>query len=64
MTNGSKSEDIGKVSDVPVLFEKMEAKLDFVGLSSVPFDVVVGRKTLKWLGGVLDFRAEDVRSHY
>lgn len=38
--------------------------MDFIVLGNVPFDLVIGRPTLKRLGGVLDFRAEEVRFQY
>lgn len=64
VANGEKSGVKGKLQDVPVSFDGMTAGLDFVVLENLPFDIVIGRPTLKRLGGVLDFKAEEVRLDY
>lgn len=64
MANGDSSEVFEKTGNVPVRSGKLKAKLDFVVLSSVPFDLVIGRPTLRRLGDVVQFEAEEVRLHY
>lgn len=59
-----KSGVLGKVCDVPVQFDKVKARIDFIVLRNVPFDLVIGRPTLKRPGGILEFRAEEVRLDY
>lgn len=46
--------------DLPVMLEDLKAKIDFIVLPNVPFDMVIGRPTLKRLGGALDFKREVV----
>lgn len=46
------------------MFEDLEAHLDFVVLKNAPLDQVIGRPTLKRLGGAMDFQAEEVRLSY
>lgn len=43
VVNGEKSNVLGKVLDVRVIFEKLEARLDLVVLQNAPFDLVIGR---------------------
>lgn len=62
--NAKKSGVHGKLTDVPVFLEHLETQIGFVLLQNVPFDLVVGRPTLKRLGGVLDFRSEEARWDY
>lgn len=64
IANRAKSGVLGKVRGIPVSFQNIEAQLDFVVLKNVPFDLVIGRPTLKQLSGVLDFRSEEVRFAY
>lgn len=64
VTNGNKSDVFGKVVNVPVLFQQMEATMDFVVPTRVPFDLVIGRPALKRLGGVLDFKRAEVGLDY
>lgn len=64
VANGSRSGVLGKVNCIPVLFESLQVYMDFVVLENVPFDVVIGRPTLKRLGAVLDFRTEKVCLDY
>lgn len=54
----------GKTSKVPVMLDSLDVKMIFIVMQSVPFDLVIGRLTLKRLGGVLDFRAEEVHLDY
>lgn len=61
VATGDKSGAQGKLTNIQVLFEQLQAGIDFIILENVPFDVVIGRPTLKRLGGVLDFKAEVVR---
>lgn len=42
----------------------MEAFVDFVVLSHVPFDTVIGIPTLNLFGGVLDFKGDEFRFDY
>lgn len=62
--NGTKSGVVGKVLNVPVKFENLEAQVDFAVSKNVPFDVVIGRHTLRRLGRVLNLRSEEVRYAY
>lgn len=64
VANGDNSDVLGKGVDVPVLFEGLEARIHFIVLKNVPFDLLIGRPTLKRLGGVPDFRSEEVRLKY
>lgn len=64
LMNCKKSGVIGKVTNVLVFFEQLEARMEFFVLENVPFDLVIGRPTMKRFGGVLDFRAEEVRLDY
>lgn len=61
MANGANSDGLGNVRDDPVSFRDLYALLEFVVLKNVPFDLVLGRPTLKRLEGVLEFRSEEVR---
>lgn len=40
---------------------QLEANMDYVGLSNVSFDNVIGETTLKRLGGILDLTSEGIR---
>lgn len=64
VANGSRSSVIGKLLDVPVFFEKFHVIIDFVVLKNVLFGLVMRQPTLKWLGGILDFKSEEVRLDY
>lgn len=64
VANGDKSGVQGNVTDVPNLFEELTYRIYFIIRENVPFDLFIGRPTLKRLGGVLDFRAEEVSLHY
>lgn len=61
VANDSRSGAVGKVVQVPVLFEEVRAKDDFVILKDVSFDLVIGRPILKRLGSVLDFCSDVVQ---
>lgn len=47
-----------------VFFDDLQANVDFVFLQNVPFDVVIGRATIKRLGRVMKFPGEVVRLTY
>lgn len=47
VSNGKNLGVLGKVMDGPVLFEHLEAIINFIVLQDVPFDLVIGRPTLK-----------------
>lgn len=51
---------IGKLLNVPSLFENLQAKVDLFVLENIPFDIIIGRSTLKRLGEVLDFKTEKI----
>lgn len=59
VANGNRLDMVGKVLDVPVLFEQLEAKFYFLS-PNVPFDLVIGLSSLRQLGGVLDFKSGEV----
>lgn len=61
---GDKSSAIGKLSNVPLLFGNLQDEVDFIVLENIPFDIIIGRPTIKRLGGVLYFKAEEVRMNY
>lgn len=50
VANGAKSRSLSKVRDIPVLFEDLETQLYFLVLKNAPFDLLIGRPTLKGLG--------------
>lgn len=60
VANGEKTGVLGKLNNLPVTFDDFPAHLDFVVLDNLPFDIVIGRPTLKRLGGLLDFQKEEV----
>lgn len=64
VSSAGESNVLGKVMNVPVLSAQLEARIDLIVLQNVPFDLMIGRPTLKQLGGVLDFRAEEVCLNY
>lgn len=45
-------------------FDCLGARLDFVVLENQPFDVVISRTKWRCLGGVLDFKEEEVGLDY
>lgn len=64
VTDGSTSSVEGKLSKVSVMLDLLVVKMDFVVMQNVPFDLVIGRPTLKRLIGVLNLRTKEVRLHY
>lgn len=64
VATGAKSSAKGKLAKVPVLFDNLEAEIDFIIMENIPFSFIVGRSTLKRLGGVLDYKAEKVSMDY
>lgn len=64
MVNGKKSNILGKTMNVPVMFDQSQARIDFIVLQNVPFHIVIGRPTLKRIGGMLNFRVEEVCLNY
>lgn len=64
VATGEKSKATGKLSNVPVMFDELQAEVDFIVLEDTPFDVVISRPTIKRLGGVIDLPAEVVRFDY
>lgn len=61
VATGAENGILGMVRDLTGLFEDLEAQLDFTALKNVPFNLFFGRPILKRWGGVLDFRAKDLR---
>lgn len=59
--NGDQSDVLGNVTSVPVMFEGLKAWLDSVMLHHSSFYLAAGRRALKRLGSVRDFRSKEVR---
>lgn len=59
MVKGDRSDVLKKVMDGPVLFEQMEARLDFTVLQNVPFVMDIGRLTCIRLSSVLQLKPEE-----
>lgn len=64
VATGDKSGALGKLIGIPVLLDTVRVNVDFIVLQNIPFDLVIGRPTLKRLGAVLDFPAEVVQLSY
>lgn len=64
VADGSRSLVKEKVAAISMSFARLEMEMDFVIMRNVPFDFIIGRPTLKCLGGVLDFKCEEVRLDY
>lgn len=47
----------GKISNIPVMFRKSQAVIDFIILHNVPFNVLIGFPALNLLDVVMDFKA-------
>lgn len=54
----------GKLQNVLIQFGAEKAQMDFIVLPNIPFDIVIGRYTLKRLEGELDFKRKVVRFEY
>lgn len=54
----------GNMSKVPAMLDSIAVKMDFIVMQNVQFDLVIGRSTLKRLGGVVNFRTEVVFLDY
>lgn len=61
---GEKSGAIEKLSNVSVMFGALQAETKFIMLENISFYIIIGRPTLKRVGGVLDFKVEDVQMEY
>lgn len=59
---GRSSSSLEKFGNIPVSvsFDNIEARLDFVVLKDVPFDLFNARATLKQLDEALEFRSEKI----
>lgn len=55
VATGDKSEAVGKPAGVTELLYTIHAKMDFIVLQNVPFDIVIGSPNLKKLDAVIDF---------
>lgn len=52
VATGEKSGVLGKIYSILVAFDNVRATLDFVVIEKLVFDVVIGRPTIKSLGGL------------
>lgn len=64
VANGSRSKVLQKAVEVLVRVGQLQAIIELVVLPNVPFDIVIQRPTLKRLGPVVDFKAEEARFDY
>lgn len=64
MATNDKSGAIEKFSNVPVLFEDLQAGMDSIFRDDISFHISIGRPTIKRLGRALDVKAEEVWMDY
>lgn len=55
MENGIIADCVGAVSRTSTSFEDLTVHLDYLVVDNTPFDIIIGRPTLKALKALMDF---------